>query len=100
MFPSDTEFDTKVTLETEASPVDEDTPFHILLMGDWIGRDSRSVSNDLRPIEIDRDSLELVMKKLRVGADLDFSENGENVISLEFTELEDFHPDKIFQVSL
>ena len=97
MFPSDTEFDTKVTLETEASPVDKDTPFHILLMGNWSGRDSHSVSNGLRLIEIDRDNFEVVMKKLRVEVDLNFSETGGNVISLEFTELEDFHPDKIFQ---
>ena len=97
MFPSDTEFDTNVTLETEASSVDEDTPFHILLMGDWSGRDSDSVSNDLRPTEIDRDNFEVVMKKLCVGIDLNFPETGGNVISLEFTELEDFHPDKIFQ---
>ena len=97
MFPSDTEFDTKVTLETEASPVDEDTPFHILLMGNWSGKDSQSVNSDSRPIEIDRDNFEVIMKKLRVAVDLDFSENSGNIISLEFNELEDFHPDKIFQ---
>ena len=97
MFPSDTEFDTKVTLETEAFPIDEDTPFHILLMGDWSGKDSRYFDNDVRPIEIDRDNFDVVMKKLRVGVGLDFPGNGANVISLEFNELEDFHPDKIFQ---
>lgn len=97
MFPSDTEFDTKVTLETEASPVDENVPFHILLMGDWSGKNSRSDSNKMYPIEIDRDNFEAVMSKLCVGVDLDFSETGEDVISLEFRELDDFHPDKIFK---
>lgn len=98
MFPSDTEFDTKVTLETEAMPIADETPFHILLLGDWSGRESLQTDSTLRPVEIDRDNFDEVMKRLRVGLDLNFGEeNGASVLSLKFTEIEDFHPDNIFQ---
>ena len=100
MFPSDTHFDTKVTLETESLPVDDDAPFHILLLGDWSGRESRKVNSDLaksKPLEIDKDNFEEVMQRINVGLNLDFQNNGENILSLKFTEFEDFHPDKIFQ---
>lgn len=97
MIMSDTELDTKFTFETEASPIDEDTPFHILLLGDWSGQGNASGNSDVRPFEIDRDNYESVMKKLCVSIDLDFAEDESNTISLEFRELEDFHPDRIFQ---
>ena len=40
MIPSNTDFDTEVTLETESQPLPEDPPFHILLLGDWSGREN------------------------------------------------------------
>ncbi len=100
MFPSDTDFDTKVSLETEAMPMDEELPFRILFLGDWSGRKNHGLNSKLassRPIEIDRDNFDDVMRKLQVGLDLDFQGDGGNVLSLEFTELDDFHPDQIFQ---
>ena len=100
MFPSDTDFDTKITLETDSVPIDEESPFRILFLGDWSGRESRSQnldSADLRPIEIDRDNFDDVVRKLNIGLKLDFPDNGESFLSLEFAELEDFHPDRIFQ---
>ena len=99
MFPSDTDYETKVTLESEMMPLDEEPPFHILLPGDWTGRESRSVTSapEYQPIEIDRDNFDAVMKRLGVGLNLDFQENGQNVLTLDFNELEDFHPDRIFQ---
>ena len=100
MFPSDTDFDTKVTLETEIMPIPEDQPFHILILGDWSGKENQCVKSDLseiRPIEIDRDNFDQVLKKLSVKLDLNFQGNDENKLSLQFDELDDFHPDKIFQ---
>ena len=99
MFPSDTDNETKVTLETEMSPLAEDPPFHILLIGDWSGRENRSISSapKYNPIEIDRDNFDEVIKRLGVGLNLDFQGSGSNVLSLSFNELEDFHPDQIFQ---
>ncbi len=99
MITSDTDYETKVTLETEMSPIPEDPPFHILLLGDWSGRESLAVESDLsksNPIEIDRDNFEEVLQKLDVRLNLDFQAGGGNILSLRFTEFEDFHPDKIF----
>lgn len=100
MFPSDADYDTKVTLESEATPIDDEMPFHILLLGDWSGRESHLFGDDLskvKPVEIDRDSFDQVLEKLDVRLNLDFQGNGEKVISLHFASLEDFHPDNIFQ---
>jgi len=98
MFPTDTDIETKITLETEAMPIDEESPFHILILGDWSGRESRSsTALSLGPIEIDRDNFDDVLRKLNVGLNLKFQGSGETALSLNFTELDDFHPDKIFQ---
>lgn len=100
MFPSDDDFDTKITLETEMMPISEDPPFHILLLGDWNGMENRGEESDLsevRQIEIDRDNFDQVLKRLNVKLDLKFQGNNEGKLSLQFEELEDFHPDKIFQ---
>jgi type VI secretion system protein ImpC len=97
-FKDDIETDVKFGIESTALP--EDAPFKVLLLGDWSGRGNRSdASNgDLRqrrPISIDRDNFDEVMKKMRVELDL----QGDNNVTLRFrfTELEDFHPDRIFQ---
>jgi len=100
MFPPDTDFESKVTLENQSMPVSDELPFRILFLGDWSGRESRSLTFEpmnLRPIEIDRDNFDDVMRRMRVGIDLDFQGNAANSISLEFTEIDDFHPDRIFQ---
>lgn len=100
MFPSDTDFETKITLETEAVPTFESEVFRILLLGDWSGRESRSNQTEFppsRPLAIDRDNFDDVMKKLDVRLDLEFQGNEKNLLFLHFTELDDFHPDKIFQ---
>jgi type VI secretion system protein ImpC len=100
MLPTDTDFETEVTLETEAIPFDEDTPFRILFLGDWSGKNNRSLdfkAKNLSPIEIDRDNFDDVIQKLDVKLNLDFQGDGENVLPLTFTKLDDFHPDMIFQ---
>ena len=72
-----------------------DTPFRILILGDFSGRASRGICEpDLagrRPVLVDRDNFEEVLEKLRPGLRLTPE------ISLRFRELEDFHPDRIFE---
>ena len=100
MFPTDTRYETKVTLETEISSVsDDDLPFKLLFLGDWRGRRQSLIidASKSRPIEIDRDNFDDVMRKFNVGLDLTFEDDDLNRLSLQFSELEDFHPDKIFQ---
>ena len=100
MFPSDTNYETKVTLETNSSALSDDQPFHLLVLGDWSGQKS-SVSDsgisELQPIEIDRDNFDQVLSKFDVSVDLAFPDSDDNTLSLRFTALDDFHPDSIFQ---
>ena len=99
MIPSNTDFDTEVKFETEANVLPEDPPFHILFLGDYSGRESRSDvgAPKRRPIFIDRDNFDEVISRLGVGLELDLNGDGVDFVNLEFTELEDFHPDRIFR---
>ncbi len=80
------------TMEIAATPMPEDAPFRLLMPGNW----SAKCSNLRRPVFIDRDNFEDVMRKLNVGLTLDLAGNGEELVSLRFEELDDFHPDRIF----
>jgi len=96
MFPTDTDLKTQFTFETESTPVDENSPFQILLLGDW---SSGAVKADLferKPIEIDRDNFEEVMRRLKVSVELDLFDDKNNLTTLSFNEIEDFHPDNLF----
>lgn len=102
MIPTDTDFEAQFSLETEATPVPEDPPFHILFMGDYSGRENFAQTieaslPDFKTLEIDRDNFEDVMKRLNISLRLDLSGEGQEVLALQFRELDDFHPDRIFQ---
>lgn len=100
MLPTETDFESKFTFESEANPLAEDPPFHILVLGDWNGNTEKKDLSERRPIEIDRDNFDEVLQKLKVTLALDLNGDG-NLLNLEFTELDDFHPDNLFrQVSL
>lgn len=103
---TDTDFEAKVSMETEANPVPEDPPLHILFAGDFSGRENlRKAGVQLpafaKPIEIDRDSFENVMRGLNTGLRIEPGGPGTGMINLSFRSLDDFHPDAIFnKVSL
>lgn len=94
MFPSDSDLETNVTLETERTGVIDEPPFRILMLGDWSGDAEKSELHRRNPLEIDRDNFDDIMKKLRVR--LEFEAEGGN-LSLEFQGLDDFHPDELFK---
>ncbi len=101
MFPTGNEFESEFTLENAAVPLPEEPPFHVLLLGDWSGNLNRKSLDERRPIAVDRDNLDAILKKLNVGLDLDLQGDGKDVLQLQFTEIDDFHPDNLFrQVSL
>lgn len=86
--------------ESSNARVRDDTPFSILILGDFSGRKSRGVCDaqtiaNRRPIEIDRDNFDQVLSRLHVELKLPLGESGS--IRLQFSELEDFHPDRIFE---
>jgi len=83
-------------LPTEPRP---DTAFRILLLGDFSGRRNRGEPppERLRPYLVDRDTVDEVLFRMRPALDLGGPEHG---LVLRFHELEDFHPDRIYQQEL
>jgi type VI secretion system protein ImpC len=80
-----------------ARPVSE-TPFRIAILGDFSGRSNRGISDaktmaESHPLLIDRDNFDEVLS--RVSPELDLA-MGDGSLHLRFSELEDFHPDRIF----
>src|SRR5947207_938898 len=72
---------------------DADTPFQILIVGDFSGRANRGLCAPLagrRPRPVDSDNLDDVMSGMQVGLDLPR-------VQLRFNQLDDFHPDHIYQ---
>ena len=67
-----------------------DTPFRILVTGDFTGGGGRN----RRAIEVDRDNFDDVMARLAPELLLPF---GTVEAPLKFRELEDFHPDRLFE---
>jgi type VI secretion system protein ImpC len=74
-------------------------PFRIAILGDFSGRANRGISEantiaKRRTLLVDRDSFDQVLS--RTGAEIQLA-IGDDPLRLRFSELEDFHPDRIFQ---
>jgi type VI secretion system protein ImpC len=86
----------KLTAGGAGSPAvpDEDTPFCIVLMGDFSGRSSRDhAETDLanrRAMAIDRDNFDEVLARWKPRVSL-------TLLTMQFSELDDFHPDRVFE---
>lgn len=76
---------------------DRDTPFRILVLGDFSGRASRGIvtKGQRKPITVDRDNFEDLLESLNVQLHLPLE--GGASLDLEFHELDDFLPDRIFE---
>ncbi|MGA2606910.1 MAG: type VI secretion system contractile sheath large subunit [Terriglobia bacterium] len=80
-----------------------ETPFRIAILGDFSGRTNRGLSESgdalasRRPQMIDRDSFDSVLA--RIAPRLELAPGGEDAfrISLKFGDLDDFHPDRLFE---
>ena len=87
--------------ETAAVP-EPDTPFRIVLLGDFSARAQRGVFEPgslgkRRPLRVDRDKFNDVMAALGVDLDLPIAASGGPRVAIRVRELEDFHPDRIFE---
>ncbi len=91
---SDSDLETKVTLETQRTGVVEEPPFHIMVLGGFSCDANRGPVSDRGLIEIDRDNFDATIARLGVRLDL---EMGGERLPLEFADLDDFHPDQIFR---
>jgi len=77
-----------------------DTPFRIAILGDFSGRANRGICEagaglaKRRAVSLDRDNFDDVLTKLGASIDLPLDDSP---LSLRFAELDDFHPDRIFE---
>src|SRR5947208_187280 len=82
---------------------DPETPFRMLVLGDFSGREHRGISQTSsalaarRPIAIDTDNFDSVMSKMGVELHLRVGDAQDNKMVLQFKSLDDFHPDQIAQ---
>ncbi len=89
------------TKERRARP-QTDTPFKILIMGDFSGRANRWAETDgpdivdRQLIRVDRDNDEQVMAKMDVSVRLDALGAKTPPVELTFAEMDDFHPEQIY----
>jgi type VI secretion system protein ImpC len=75
----------------------------IALLGDWSGRAHRAAPPapsrlaDCRPVLIDRDNFDQVLAKLAPHIEVPVTPDGSTRISIHFSQLDDFHPDRLFE---
>lgn len=84
-----------------AEPPEEEEPFEIALLGDFSGRANRNLLDAAlslrRPLLADRDNFEDVLARLGAELHLPVGESGDARLAVRFRELEDFHPDRLFE---
>jgi type VI secretion system protein ImpC len=98
------DFEFELGTQTSFSPrkAKEDTPFYIAILADFSGRGNRALCETgsslaaRKRIAVDVDNLELLPKQL--GCELNVPLGGSDGprVSIQFSELSDFHPDRIF----
>jgi type VI secretion system protein ImpC len=87
--------------EPEGRP-ENDAPLRVAIFGDFSGHRNPSPMgtgssiSQKRLHRIDRDNLEEVMERLGVAIEFPVSAEGQPPLRLQFAELDDFHPDRIF----
>jgi len=79
---------------------DPEAPFCIAILGDFSGRANRKLADaktigKRRAVLVDRDNFEEVLSKSGAEIQLPIGESGSS--RLRFSELDDFHPDRVFE---
>ncbi len=99
------ELDFKIvaSLEETRGVPEPETSFRILILGDFSGRENREISQSgavlpsLRAFEVDRDNLDEVMAGMKPEIQLQFAGSENDAVTLRFAELDDFHPDRLYE---
>jgi type VI secretion system protein ImpC len=90
-----------ISLGTEPArqpvPRDPETPFRILLLGNFRGhgRATQPVGGR-RPVVVDRDNVDQVLARLAPELHLAWAD-GRPPLTVRFTDLDSFHPDQLYQ---
>jgi type VI secretion system protein ImpC len=78
-----------------------ETPFRIVILGDFSGRADRAILDsalaERRPLLVDRDNINEVLAKLGAEIKLPLAGSESPPVTIRFRELEDFHPDRLFE---
>ncbi len=95
------DFEIVASMEEARGVPDPETPFQSLIMGDFSGRTNRGnyETADIakrKPLLVDRDNLDEVIKKLGVEIRLPIF-GKDSSVTIRFSELDDFHPDHLFE---
>jgi len=98
---SEVEIDVETGAAARGEAPEPEEPFRVVILGDFSGRANRGLCEPRlagrRPVLVDRDNFELVLAKL--GAELHLPVGAEEGprLAIRFLELDDFHPDRIFE---
>lgn len=86
--------------ETKNVP-DQETPFRIAVLGDFTGRANRGILNPgltgRKPLRVDRDNIEEILARLNVGINLPILGKDSAPITIRFSAMDDFHPDRLYE---
>ncbi len=97
------DFNLVASLEETSSVPEAEEPFRMMVIGDFSGRANRSLDKSaklltgLKPIRVDRDTLDRVLDRLEVAIELPLLGENAPPVSIKFSELDDFHPDALYQ---
>ena len=81
--------------ETSQARPEPDAPFHILLLGNFSGHGSGKPLTARKPVLVDRDNFDEVLAGFR--PELRLGLGNEEDVMLQFSEFDDFHPDRLFE---
>ena len=92
----------KYEVETEGTVVDKELPFVVGVMGDFSGDPTSPLKSmkERKFVQIDRDNFDSIMAKMTPGLQLKVAntladDGSEMAVSLGFSSMEDFSPDKV-----
>ena len=88
---------TSVDQDTSSPEAIHDGPFCIALIGDFTAGGSAQAGRGLssrRPVLIDRDNVDQVLSRFAPKLELSL---GETSIPIHITEMDDFHPDRLYE---
>jgi type VI secretion system protein ImpC len=97
------EIDLTAADASAAREVEPDAPFRILVLGDFSGRANRGLSHrdpplsERKPVLVDRDNVEETLARFGVELQLPVGSRRTASVQLRFSELDDFHPDRLFE---